>query len=453
MQLKKGQIVELEIESLVFGGRGIGEFEGRKVFVPDTVPGDKVEAKLTRIKPKFMEARLERVVRPSERRVEARCPHFDVCGGCKWQFLPYEEQLRVKEQQVRDSLERIGGLDGTIVSEIIGNASPWFYRNKMEVSFGPGEDSLKLGFYPPGFHYEVFDLEECYLQSEMMPELVARVREWAVDMGLEFYKKDTGEGFLRNFIIREGKRTGERMVILVTSMHEFPEAESFVALFDESEVSSIFWMQVDQERGRRTEIHEHHLFGKRVLTEALELENGERLEFDIQPQAFFQTNTLQAEVLYSEVISLAELNGDEVVFDLYCGTGTIGLFCAHKAREVVGVELNPSAVASAKVNAAKNGIENVRFELGSVDSVLESLEGSPDVVIVDPPRAGLGETVVEQVCGFGARRVVYVSCNPTSMARDLKQFGELGYVCKKVQPVDMFPQTHHVECVCLLERT
>ncbi len=452
MKPKKGEELELKIDSLVYGGSGLASFGGYKIFVEDTAPGDMVRAKMRRVKSSYGEAEALEVLVPSPLRVEPRCPHFSVCGGCKWQFLPYEEQLKVKEQQVRDSVERLGGLSGDLVQSIMGNESPWYYRNKMELSFGPGPDGkAMLGFYPPGYHFEVFDLETCFLQSELMVEIVKKVRDFAHRYEIPFYHSGSHEGVLKTLTIREGKNTGEVMVILTTSTSLFDYVEEFKALFeDDARITSVYWNSVYQVEGQPTWTEENLLLGKESLTEALVLEDGRRLEFDILPQAFFQTNTLQAQRLYSLVMEAAGLSGKETVFDLYCGTGTIGLFCAHKAKEVVGIEINEAAVESARSNARKNKIQNVSFNLGSVEARLGGVSQRPDIVIVDPPRAGLGEKVVESTAAFKASKIVYVSCNPTTMARDLKQFAELGYKTESVQPVDMFPQTHHVECVALL---
>lgn len=452
--MKKGQEISLEIESLVFGGRGISEFEGKKVFVDGVAPGDKVTARVTRVKSKYAEAVLVAITEKSPMRVDARCKHFETCGGCKWQFLPYEEQCKIKEQQVKDAVSRIGGLSGDLVGQIIPNADPWFYRNKMELSFGvDSENTAMLGFYPPGFHFEVFDLEECFLQSTTLAEIAGKVRDFINDSAIPVFNKETHEGFVKNLIIREGKNTDEIMVILVTGAGDFAEKDAFCDLFDEK-VTSIYWIKVFQEKGRKTWSEEELLYGKECLTEVLHLPGGRKLEFDILPQAFFQTNTKQAEILYSKVVEAAGLTGEEVVFDLYCGTGTIGLFCSDRAEKVVGVELNPSAVESAISNAKKNGILNAVFFTGSVDAVLAN-DGKhfdkPDVVIFDPPRSGLGEKVVAQAADFRPGKIVYVSCNPTTLARDLAQFAELGYETKSITPVDMFPQTAHVECVAVLE--
>lgn len=454
MKPKKGQTVNLKIDSLVFGGSGIGQVEGFKVFVDGVAPGDTVEASVNRVRSNYGEAKLLQVLEPSSLRIQPRCKHFGVCGGCKWQFLDYAEQCKVKEQQVKDALHRIGGFPEELVLPLIPNASPWFYRNKMELSFGYSPDGkVMLGFYPPGYHYEVFDVEECFLQSELMVEIVKKVRDFANAHKIPVYDSHTHEGLLKTLTVREGKNTGEVMVILTTSTGVFDHKDAFTDLFKGDErITSLYWNTVYQVPGHPTWIEENHLLGKEALTEKLMLENGQELSFDILPQAFFQTNTKQAELLYSEVVRLAGLNGKETVFDLYCGTGTIGLFCAHKARHVYGVELNESAVESARGNALKNNIKNVSFLLGTVESRIVELKEKPDVLIVDPPRAGLEGDTVSQCSAFGAGKIVYVSCNPTTLARDLKLFKELGYSVQSVQPVDMFPQTHHVECVALLTK-
>lgn len=454
MKPKKGAEVILKIDSLVYGGNGIGQVDGFKVFVEGVVPGDTVRARMKKARSSYGEGHLLQVLKPSPLRVQARCKHFGVCGGCKWQFLDYAEQCKVKEQQVRDAIHRIGGLPEDLVEPLIPNATPWFYRNKMELSFGRSANGeVMLGFYPSGFHYEVFDVEECFLQSELLVEIVKKVRDFANEYQVPVYNSHTHEGLLRTLTVREGKNTGETMVILTTSTSIFDHKAAFASLFEgDPRITSVYWNTVYQVEGHPTWVEENRLFGKEALTEALILENGQRLEFDILPQAFFQTNTKGAEVLYSKVLELAALTRKEVVFDLYCGTGTIGLFCAHRARYIYGIEVNESAVESARSNAAKNKIENATFLLGTVEQRLPEMKEKADVLIVDPPRAGLEGDVVEKAAAFGAQKIVYVSCNPSTLARDLKAFAGLSYAVKVVQPVDIFPQTHHIECVTLLER-
>lgn len=455
MKPKKNQSIEIKIDSLVFGGSGIGQVDGYKLFVEGSAPGDTVEAQVTRAKSHYGEAKVLKILKASDMRIEPRCKHFGVCGGCKWQFLDYADQLKIKEQQVKDAMERIGGLTPELVKTILPNESPWLYRNKVELSFGvsPSGEAM-LGFYPPGYHYEVFDLEECYLASPLIAELTKRVRDFVKANAIPVYNSKTHEGLLKTLTIRQGKNTGEVMVILTTSTGVFDHRQAFVDLFkDDARISSLYWNSVYQVPGQPTWIEENHLAGKAALTEKLMLENGQALEFDILPQAFFQTNTKQAERLYSTVMELAGLSGEETVFDLYCGTGTIGLFCAHKAKKVIGVEINESAVESARSNALKNGIKNIDFYLGGVEKRLETLKEKPDVLIVDPPRAGLEGETVKLCSAFGAEKIVYVSCNPSTLARDLKLFAEQGYSTQCIQPVDMFPQTYHIESVALLKRS
>lgn len=322
MKPKKNQSVELKIDSLVFGGSGIGQVDGYKLFVEGTAPGDTVEAQVTRAKSHYGEAKVLKILKASDMRIEARCKHFGVCGGCKWQFLDYADQLKIKEQQVKDAMERIGGLAPELVKTILPNESPWLYRNKVELSFGIGSSGeAMLGFYPPGYHYEVFDLEECHLASPLVAELTKRVRDFVNTHAIPAYHSKTHEGLLKTLTIREGKNTGEVMVILTTSTGVFEHRQAFVDLFkDDERISSVYWNSVYQVPGQPTWIEENHLAGKAALTEKLMLENGQALEFDILPQAFFQTNTKQAERLYSTVMELAGLSGEETVFDLYCGT-------------------------------------------------------------------------------------------------------------------------------------
>jgi 23S rRNA (uracil1939-C5)-methyltransferase len=485
MDLKKGQIVDTTIEKLAFGGSGIGKCripkalseaqpsamkaDGMVMFVPNVIPGDQLRVALTAIKKNRLEGKAEEIVKPSDLRVEARCKHFDECGGCTWQNLSYENQLKFKEQQVIEALHHVGGFKAEfceeIVRPIIGCKDPWDYRNKMEFSFGtPSKEDQTpmLGLHQPKQRYSVFDLEECHLPSPYVAEIVKKVRQFVLDEGLTVYHNGRGKGLLRNLLIREGKNTGELMVALVISEEAFNKfKDKFIALFEDDEkINSLVKIVKIQKRGVRTSLTPTTLAGADVIHEELNLENGQTLRFEISPDAFFQPNTKQAEILYGQAIALAELDGDEVVYDLYCGTGTIGMFCAHASKEVYGIELNEQAVKNAKQNAKRNEIENIHFLAGDVGKVLgqtfESIGGPPpppDVVIVDPPRAGLQGDAPLKVADLGAGKIVYVSCNPATLSRDLKTFTENGYQLQSVQPVDMFPQTYHIENVALLTKT
>lgn len=436
MQLKKGQIVELKIEKLAFGGRGLGQLEdGLKVFVDGVVPGDLVEASFTKIKKNYAEADLVRILKESDLRIEPRCKHFERCGGCKFQMLSYKDQLQFKEEQVREALEHIGGFKNPPVEPIIGCEEQFFYRNKMEFSFGDEsrEDTVvRLGLHPPGRMFDVFDVEECFLGASQATEILERVRGFSRKHG---YDKD----FLNSLFLREGKNTGDMMVNLMTTSEDFPEVEEFAEMFQD--MTSVYWSIIKRKRGMSTQIKEHLLSGKPCIRDRI----GD-LEFKISPQAFFQPNTVQAEVLYEKVLELAGLTGEEVVFDLYCGTGTIGLYCARQASRVYGLEINESAVANARQNALLNGIENAEFLCGDVERNILKIPAASDVVIVDPPRSGLTEKVLQKIIEFKPKRIVYVSCNPATLARDVK-----GLNVETIQPIDLFPQTAHVELVVLLE--
>jgi 23S rRNA (uracil1939-C5)-methyltransferase len=452
MQLKKGEIITLKIEKLALGGQGIGKWEGRVCFVNHVVPGDTVEASLTKIKPKRLEARLVKVLESSDLRVAPKCKHFEKCGGCVWQFLPYEEQLKFKEEQVRETLQHLGGFSGDEVREILGCAKPWHYRNKMEFSFGMEEEKVMLGLHLPKRRYDVFDLEECYLCAEVAAEIVKKVRNWANEEGLVIFDNHHQDGLLRNLIIREGKNTGELMVNLETSENSFPCVDSFRELFkDDERITSLIWSTVMQRRGTPTYREYTTLAGRGAIFEEMNLPTGESLKFEIAPDAFFQPNTHQAEKLYAEALQAADLTGGETVYDLYCGTGTIGLFCAHQAARVVGIEINKNAILNARENAERNNIKNAEFFVGDTGKALkEHALPKPDVIIVDPPRAGLQGDTPEQVASLRAKRIVYVSCNPATLTRDLKTFTQNNYQLEYVQPVDMFPHTYHIENVAVL---
>lgn len=480
MQLKKGDIVEVEIEKLAFGGDGIGKChipeelanrepstrvaEGLVTFVPNVIPGDRVKVSLRKIKSNRLEGQLHELVEPSPKRVEPRCKHFNECGGCVWQNLSYENQLVYKEQQIRETLQHLGGFSEgevtRVVRPILGCAEPWNYRNKMELSFARSADGeVMLGLHKPKMRHEVFDMEECFLQSELVAELAQEVLAFAREEGLNVFDDRTQDGLLRNLVIREGKNTGEVMVNLVTSINSFPQSLKFKEQFSggkwSERITSLLWTTVMQIPGTPTWTESQILAGKEVIHEELRLETGRVLRFEISRDAFFQPNTKQAEKLYAAAIELAGLSGEEIVYDLYCGTGTIGLFCAHASKHVYGIEVVKNAVENARANARRNDVKNIDFVVGDVGESLHGKFGpveapKPDVVIVDPPRAGLNPDVPEKIAELGGQKIVYVSCNPSTQTRDIKEFQKLGYRLEVAQPVDMFPHTYHIENVALL---
>jgi 23S rRNA (uracil1939-C5)-methyltransferase len=439
---ERGAELELRIDSLAFGGNGVARTDGYVVFVQGAVPGDRVRAVLTKRKKAYGEARTLEILEPSPDRIEPVADH----PGAPWQVLPYERQLQVKQEQVDDALRRIGHLDGYVLDDIVGAAEQWRYRNKLEYSFGTdAEGTLVCGFHAPGSWEQILHIEDCLLASEAGNQARRDMHAWCRSQGLGAYDRRAQQGFLRNLVVREGRRTGQLQVRLVTSEGEL-DTDSLRAAM---EPHSLLWTQVPgvaEVTVGRTEIVD----GSPTFDEEL----GD-LRVRISPEAFFQTNTEMAETLYSTAAEFAQLKGWERVYDLFCGIGTIGLSLAPRAGELYGLEIVEEAVADAIENAKLNQVNNANFFAGDVRLALRQLvekAGRPDVLVVDPPRAGLSQKVVRRIIEASPRRIVYVSCNPTTLAPNAAQLVEAGYALRRVRPVDMFPQTPHIECVALLER-
>jgi 23S rRNA (uracil1939-C5)-methyltransferase len=434
---RRGEQLTLEVESLAYGGRGIARRNGFVVFVAGALPGDRVRAEVTKAKRGYAEASTTELVRESPDRVPARCDHGgEPCPGAPWQSLPYEQQLRHKQSQVEDSLIRLGGLEGFELEEIEPAVERWRYRNKLEYSFGEREGEIVLGFHARGRWDLVVDAEDCQLASERNNRVRNEIRAWAQTEGLPAYDRRSGAGVLRNLAVREGRRTGQLQTRLVTSAAEIPQPP--VDLHTIVEGTSGGTEGPTGALGR--EYLEEKLCG---------------LGFRISHNAFFQTNTEMAERLYGIAAEMAGLSGGERVYDLFSGIGTLGLSLASSAGEVWGVEIIPEAIADAEENARLNDVENAHFRVGDARKEIRPLveeAGRPDVVVVDPPRAGLSKKVVRRVIECNAPRIVYVSCNPTTLAPNAAQLAEAGYRVRRVRPVDMFPQTPHIECVALLEK-
>jgi 23S rRNA (uracil1939-C5)-methyltransferase len=432
------------IDSLAFGGAGVARLEGYVVFVQDAVPGDRVRARVGKSKRAYAEARAIELVQPSPERLAPAANH----PGAAWQVIPYERQLEVKQAQVQDALERIGRLDGYIMEPIVPAVQTWRYRNKLEYSFGTDRRGrLVCGFHAAGRWDEIVEVRDCLLASEHANAARERVVKWCRGQGLTAWDRRTGEGLLRNLVVREGRRTSQLQIRLVTAPGEL-DRDGFVRAAQPahgvlcSSVSSV----AERTAGGETEL----IAGDDHLEEEI---GGMRLR--ISSEAFFQTNTEMAERLYGLAIEYAGLSGLERVYDLYCGIGTIGLLMAPRAAEVWGLELVPDAVADAIGNARLNEVTNARFFADDVRLRLRDLlntAGRPDVVVVDPPRAGLSSKVVRRIVEAAPRRIVYVSCNPTTLAPNAAQLVQAGYELRRVRPVDMFPQTPHIECVAVLAR-
>jgi 23S rRNA (uracil1939-C5)-methyltransferase len=442
---RRGDELELRIDRLAYGGAGVARSDGYVVFVRDAVPGDRVRARITKAKRSFAEADSLELLEPSPDRVEPVAPH----PGAPWQVLPYERQLQEKESQVRDALERIGGFERPPLEPIVPAEQRLRYRNKLEYSFGAGDEGdLVLGFHRRGRFDVIDDVSEDILASERVDALRQEVKAWCREEGLSAWDRRAQTGLLRNLVVREGRRTGRVQARIVTSPGaSFRAAELAAAI----PADSVLWTRATSLAETTREGETEAVKGTAALEEEL---CG--LKLRISPDAFFQTNTEMAERLYGAAVELAGLTGRERVLDLFCGIGTIALVVALDAAEVWGVELVEEAVADAIENARLNGVDNAHFFAGDVRLAMRPLldrSGRPDVVVVDPPRAGLSQKVVRRVLEADADRIVYVSCNPTTLAPNARQIVDAGYELRAVRPVDMFPQTPHIECVALLERS
>ena len=434
---RRGDLLDLEIDSLAFGGRGVARAEGFVVFVAGALPGDRVRAEVTKGKKRFAEARTVEVVRAAADRLPDRCVHGgEPCPGAPWQGLPYERQLHYKQEQVDEALRRLGNLDGFETEEIVAAAEQWRYRNKLEYSFGETDEELTLGFHARGRWDLTVDVDDCHLASEAGNEARNAVREWARAEAVPAYDPRTRRGVLRNLAVREGRRTGQVQTRLVTTKARFPRPPVDLHTMVEDDAGG-----TDGPTG---------VLGEERLREEL---CG--LDLEMSHGAFFQTNTEMAERLYAVAAEFAGLSGSERVFDLFCGIGTIGLTMAGRAGEVWGLEIVPEAIADAERNARRNKVGNAHFMAANARTGVRPLvekAGKPDVVVVDPPRAGLSQKIVRRVLECEAKKIVYVSCNPTTLAPNAAQLVEAGYKLTRVRPVDMFPQTPHIECVALFEK-
>lgn len=464
MSRKKLDIVleDIEIESVAAEGKAIAHTaEGQVVFVEFAVPGDVVDIRLTKKKKNYLEGRILSIKTPSKYRLEPFCSHFGVCGGCKWQPLPYGMQLEAKQRQVYDQLVRIGHLDVPEIQDIIGSDKTQYYRNKLEFTFSnrkwltaeemqeAGEDVPGLGFHVGKFFDKVLDIEHCYLQPDPSNEIRLFIRKFAVENGLEFYNIRENRGLLRNMFIRT---TDDGQVMVIVCFAENSEwigklLDSVAAEF--KQITSLYYV-INSKLNDSISDQECILYkGDEAIYETME-----GLRFKIGPKSFYQTNAAQAYKLYCVAREFASLTGNETVYDLYTGTGTIAQFVSSKASKVIGIEYVPEAIEDAKYNAALNGITNCEFFAGDMKDMLTSdfisTHGRPDVMVVDPPRAGMHPDVVKVILEAAPSRIVYVSCNPASQARDCAMLSEK-YRITAVQPVDMFPQTQHVENVCRLE--
>lgn len=457
MSLVKNQCVPLSITAVTSLGSGIGRYvdsdypQGLVVFVPYTAVGDEIECRILKVEKQHAYGKVEKLLIPSPDRVEdPGCGVYGKCGGCAWRHVTYEAELRYKARQVEDCLRRIGGIEVT-PDPIVGSERADRYRNKAQYPVTPGPHRLLIGFYAPRSH-RVVEQRDCALQPPVFRDIVSIVARWMKQVGVPAYDEQTKEGLLRHIYIRQAERTGQLMVCLVCTSGKLPQPRLLIdALREIPGMTSIVCNLNAKDTNVVLGDREFVLFGEPAITDEL---CG--LRFRLSSRSFYQVNRAQAEVLYRLAAEMAGLTGEETLLDLYCGTGTIGLSMARSAREVIGVEIVPQAVEDARRNADQNGIGNARFlcaDAGEAARRLEEEGVRPDVVVLDPPRKGCGGDVIQAIGRLCPRRVVYVSCDPATLARDCRLLGERGYAVRRVTPVDLFPRTAHVETVALLERT
>lgn len=452
MDFKKNDVVQVTIEDMGQDGEGIGKVDGFTLFIKDAVIGDVVEAKLMKVKKNYGYARLMKIVAPSPYRVEPKCPVHRQCGGCQIQTLNYQEQLRFKERKILGNLKRIGGFEEIPMEPIIGMEEPYYYRNKAQFPVGTDKNGeIVTGFYA-GRTHDIIPNTKCYLGVPVNEEILNCVLDFMKRNHISAYDEVTGKGLVRHILIRVGFATGEIMVSLIINGKKLPKSEELVAELVKIQGMTSITLNVNTKRSNVILGDEViSLWGTTYIRDSI----GD-IMYQISPLSFYQVNPVQTRRLYETALSYADLKGEETVWDLYCGIGTISLFLAQKAKKVYGVEIVPQAIEDARRNAELNGIENAEFYVGKAEEVLPELyekEGIyADVIVVDPPRKGCDEKCLETIVKMQPKRVVYVSCDSATLARDLRYLCDRGYELKKVRGCDMFGHSGHVETVCLLSK-
>jgi len=466
MSVKKGDIITVEIESAAFEGKGVGHLDNQAVFVRNTAPGDLVKARIIKKKKKFLEGKLVEVEKPGPIRIEPKCQHAYICGGCTWQHIPYEEQLKIKRQHVQDHLHRIGGLTHLTPLPCLPSDNSFYYRNKMEYSFGNrrwlteneirNKDEIKdkdiaVGLHVPGRFDRILNLHECHLQDPVSYEIMDAVRTYSLEKDIPAYDVHDHTGYFRNVVVRTSDHFDDLMVNMVTYTDDEQIMQDLSSMLLEKfpAITTIINNVNDTRSPTAVGRYEKVYHGPGYIRDKIG-----PFSFNIHANAFFQTNTKQAERLYDTAIRFADIQPDNHVYDLYCGVGTLTLYASQYATSVVGIEMNEVAIENAKKNAEENGVSNCDFVTGDMKDLFTSETtdnyGHPDVIITDPPRSGMHPDVVQQLLELKAGKIVYVSCNSSTLARDLKELNE-SYQITEIQPVDMFPQTYHIETVAKLE--
>lgn len=452
LPVRKNETITLTFEDLTHDGNGVGKIDGYPLFVPQALPGEEAEVKVVKVNKNFGYGKLLSIKKASGICVIPPCNVFYKCGGCQLQHMSYDMQLEMKRNQVRNVMKKIAHLEDVPVHPVLGMDDPWRYRNKIQIPVGEKDGELITGFYQQRSHHIIHDMETCVIQNELGDRMVEAVRRIANDLGIEAYDEINHRGMLRHIIVRTAYETNDTMIILVTRTEKFPQQAELVKQLVETypSIKSII-QNINPERtnvilGDKTKT----LYGENYIYDTI----GD-LKFKISPKSFYQVNPEQTKVLYDKALEYANVGENDVVIDAYCGIGTISLFLAQKAKKVYGVEIVPEAIEDAKINEELNGLDNVEFVVGEAEKKMEEWKEEglrPDVIVVDPPRKGCDEKLLHAMIEMEPKRIVYVSCNPSTLARDLRILEDGGYKTQEVQPVDMFSQTAHVECVTWLTR-
>ena len=449
--VEKNQDYTMTIDNMGYEGEGVGKIDNFTVFVAGAIVGEKVNIKIVKVSKSFAFGKLLEIIEASPSRTEPACSIYKNCGGCNIQHIDYSAQLDFKTNRVIQVINRIGKLEEVEIHPAIGMENPYNYRNKVQLPVSNSDGLVSIGFYAARSH-DIINMETCHIQDSAADIVVKLTRQWMKEYNIQSYNEETHKGSLRHIMIRKGFKTGEIMVVVVTNGKELPHKEEFIAIMTKK-IQGIVSI-VQNVNSEKTNVilgmHCITLWGKDTITDYIG-----KFKFEVSPLSFFQVNSIQTEVLYSKALEYANLSGGEVVLDAYCGTGTISLFLSQKAKKVYGVEIVPEAIENAKINAKENNISNTEFILGEAENVIPKLISQgvrADVVVVDPPRKGCDKSLLEAISSMGPRTIVYVSCDPGTLARDLGILDELGYKTLEIQPVDMFPQTAHVECVVRIEK-
>ncbi|WP_026883760.1 23S rRNA (uracil(1939)-C(5))-methyltransferase RlmD [Clostridium akagii] len=454
----KNETYTINIDAHGYEGEGIGRIEDFTIFVKNAIAGEQVQTQILKVNKNFAFGKIIKIIKKSENRDQPICPIYNKCGGCNLQHLKYRAQLDFKKKRVEDCIERIGklkivslGYDGINIHETIGMENPYRYRNKAQLPISNLGGEAVIGFYSPRSH-DIIPMEHCYIQCEAFDDIIKLVKTWINKYNISTYDEKNGQGILRHLMVRKSFRTGEVMVVIVVNSNELPHSDELIHVLTEniSDVKSV--IQNINKKATNVILGQKciTLFGQDKIVDTID-----GYSFDISPLSFFQVNPKQTEILYKKVLEYANLSGNEIVFDAYCGTGTISLFLSQKAKKVYGVEIIKEAIDNAKANAIENKIKNTEFIVGEAEEVIPQLINkgiNAEVVVVDPPRKGCAQSLLEAIASMKPNRIVYVSCDPGTLARDLSILDGLGYETIEIQPVDMFPQTSHVENVVKIVR-